>query len=839
MHASQRFVLISALLIAAACGEPGASSDATPTPASPGAGGKADDAAAARRYEVVLTEPHCDVCTPEDKAWLRARSPVIERVVALIDGARAQIDAAQFTFSVREIEDALRRAHERGVRVRLAIDAGQDREGSVARRLAAAGLPVRFVSGRSNGEYAGLQHAKFMLVDGVTLLTGSNNWSSTGTTINEENVTVVHGAPGDALIGAFACHFEAIWAADHAGAGDCSVDGLVGFTPGSAPIGLLVGGIRSAERSIDVLMHHLLFDKLLKELAKAAERGVRVRIVVNAADREETTGRHWDRLRAAGAAIRYKRTNPDLYQLLHHKLAIIDGRVLLNGSGNWSGSAFFNNFENYVRYDAPEVVRPYRRLFARLWTWSLTAESLDAGVEPARQHAATTRIFFGNLHAHFHAEDGGATWDDGRPARTDEAGEPYPVDVGSEPGEAARRAFEYARDRGAMDFMALTPHVVDDREDDAPDLPSMRPEGFEALREAAAAVTKASEGAFVALAGMEWSTNSTGNHVTVLGSRALAKVERGRFDLLYDEFLPARTRAGDRPLLVFNHPRTFRHHEGYLTGNWDQIFGVPLTDIPKAGQRDDKFNDYGLDDYPPLAEVREAWIAGEALPDPAVVHETLRNVEAASRPYARLMEVTVGRGKELGGEEPVNPSLSETEDGRLERFTKVHSDWDYYLLRGFRLAPAANHDNHYANWGAGHTTRTAVQAPALTEEALLDAIDARAVYASEDENLALRFYAAGRVPMGGVLRTLSDRVAGEIHLSDPDGPARYTVRVLRGTVGGDRVEAVQEFADVAPDRWHTVALDLPAPGEHFFYLEVHDLEADRMAWSAPIWIERP
>ena len=42
----------------------------------------------------------------------------------------------------------------------------------------------------------------------------------------------------------------------------------------------------------------------------------------------------------------------------------------------------------------------------------------------------------------------------------------------------------------------------------------------------------------LALAGMEWSTNSSGNHLNVLGSSELAKVPRGEFRQLYDDFLP-------------------------------------------------------------------------------------------------------------------------------------------------------------------------------------------------------------------------------------------------------------------------------------------------------------
>ena len=795
--------------------------------------GKADGAAD-RNVTVLLTAPHCDVCTAQDKAWIVDHSAVVAEVVARIDGARSRVDVAQFTFSVKAIEEALLRASQRGVAVRVAMDAAQDQPGTVAKRLEAAGVAVRFVAGRAQGGGAGLQHAKFMRVDDTTLLTGSNNWSSTGTTINEENTLVVQTRPDDPLLAGFACHYEAIWAGDVDGAGQCS-NAVVAFAPSSAPIGLIKDALRAAERSIDVLMHHLVFDDLVKELAKAAERGIRVRVVVNEADRAETAGSAWDRLRSAGGEVRFKRGNADLFQLMHHKLAIVDERVLINGSGNWSGSAFFNNFENYARYDDAAVVRPFVALYGRLWRWALSAESLDAGRDAARQHAAETLVAHGNLHAHFESHVGEHLLDDGNMLRLDATGTEVPAVAPH--GDPLRYAWEYARDVGRMDFMAVSPHCTDERPDDPKDLPNMSADGYELLLLTAEAVTRESGGSFAALPALEWNTNSLGNHINVFGRPEIAKVLRGRFDLLYSDLLPRRTAAGDRVVVQLNHPRTFRHNE-VLNGSWDQVFGVRLSEIAKGGERNVKFNDYGLDDFPPLSEVRDGWLAGDVAPDPAVVDATLATLEAAGAPWVRLMEVTVGRGKELRDEQHQNPSLTVLEDGTVERFTRVHSDWDYYLLHGFRLAPTAPHDNHYANWGTGHSSRTGVITAALSEDAILRALDDRATFASEDENFELRVYGAGRVPMGQTLRTLSPGVALQVWLADPDAPAGFEVTLVRGRIGGDAVESLPLPGPLAADTWHDVPVELPQAGPWFVYLEVYEPSQNRMAWSAPIWLER-
>jgi phosphatidylserine/phosphatidylglycerophosphate/cardiolipin synthase-like enzyme len=220
------------------------------------ASSSADSTEARGEVEVLLTDPYCDVCTADDKNLLAARSAIVAKVIELVDGASTSVDVAQFTFSSKPIEAALLRAHERGVAVRLAMDSAQDKDGTVSRRLRDAGISVRFVKGGEGGPHTGIMHAKFMMVDGVTLLTGSNNWSSTGTSINEENTIVLRLPASDPRIVGHACQFEAIWARDLVAPSVCSNAG-VAFSPSSAAQKLVRNALRESTQSIDVLMHHL------------------------------------------------------------------------------------------------------------------------------------------------------------------------------------------------------------------------------------------------------------------------------------------------------------------------------------------------------------------------------------------------------------------------------------------------------------------------------------------------------------------------------------------------------------------------------------------------------
>ena len=317
MPSAQNARMRASRLLLFVCTAASAACSTTSTPDNPwGDDGKGDGWASERQVEVLFNEPFCDVCSADDKTIMLDRSPMTKRLVALMDGAQTSIDIANFTFSVKPLEEAILRAKMRGVTIRVAMDKGQETADTVASRLLAAGVAVRFVAG--GGTPAGLQHAKFMLVDGLTLATGSNNWSSTGTSINEESTIVIESRDGDPLLAGFGCHFSAIWNNKPADAGACS-NTEVAFSPSTKPIALIKEEITRGQKTIDVLMHHFVFDDLVTELAKAAERGIEVRVIVNAADRAEPTGAKWDRLFAAGGKLRFKQTNAELW--IEHDMA--------------------------------------------------------------------------------------------------------------------------------------------------------------------------------------------------------------------------------------------------------------------------------------------------------------------------------------------------------------------------------------------------------------------------------------------------------------------------------------------------------------------------------------
>jgi len=53
---------------------------------------------------------------------------------------------------------------------------------------------------------------------------------------------------------------------------------------------------------------------------------------------------------------------------MHNKFAIIDNRILLTGSYNWTFSANNRNDENLMVIDDPELIEIFQNQFINLWT---------------------------------------------------------------------------------------------------------------------------------------------------------------------------------------------------------------------------------------------------------------------------------------------------------------------------------------------------------------------------------------------------------------------------------------------------------------------------------------
>jgi len=124
------------------------------------------------------------------QAYFSPRGGTRDAIVNCIDGARSEVLVALYYLTDEGLAEALVRAHRRGVRVEAVLDRTQKTaRGGQAERLANAGIPVRF------DERHRIFHHKFAVIDGVTLVTGSFNWTQSAEKVNAENTLVIRNNP--------------------------------------------------------------------------------------------------------------------------------------------------------------------------------------------------------------------------------------------------------------------------------------------------------------------------------------------------------------------------------------------------------------------------------------------------------------------------------------------------------------------------------------------------------------------------------------------------------------------------------------------------------------------
>jgi phosphatidylserine/phosphatidylglycerophosphate/cardiolipin synthase-like enzyme len=136
----------------------------------------------------------------------------------------------------------------------------------------------------------------------------------------------------------------------------------VAFTPGEDCRMRVTGVLAGARRTADLCVFTITDDRIARAIRTAHERGVAVRIITDD-EKAGDLGSDIPRLAEAGIPV----AMDDSPSHMHHKFAVIDGRVLLTGSFNWTRSASEANQENVVVTDDPRLVRPFATEFERLW----------------------------------------------------------------------------------------------------------------------------------------------------------------------------------------------------------------------------------------------------------------------------------------------------------------------------------------------------------------------------------------------------------------------------------------------------------------------------------------
>ena len=270
------------------------------------------------------------------------------RVVAAFDGATTSLDVATYILDDAPILDALERAHERGVTVRVLLDAMRSETPAALDRLRAAGIDAR-TSSPMFTHY----HPKIALIDGeigIVMSANLNGYSME----SERNHGVVLRDRRDVD------HLASVFAVDYAGEpADLECTRLV-LSPNNSRerIEVLVAGATSELR----LQQLSLTDEGVRaRIAERADAGVRVRVILADPAWIESNTESAAALRASGAEVRFLSVPEN-----HAKLIVAD-EVAFVGSENLTWTSLERNREVGVLVSEPDAAGPLIDAFETDW----------------------------------------------------------------------------------------------------------------------------------------------------------------------------------------------------------------------------------------------------------------------------------------------------------------------------------------------------------------------------------------------------------------------------------------------------------------------------------------
>lgn len=288
-----------------------------------------------------------------------------EDLAAAIDAAQCCVDLAVYDIDLMSVAQALLRAGQRGVTVRVVTDTDNEKNAAV-NLLRARGIPIR------GDQREALMHDKFVIIDGREVWAGSMNLTENCAYRNDNNLVRIQSQPAAAV---FAAEFEEMFTGGKFGASSPKGAPAAAVNPGTGPAEILFApedevlqSVLEEISSADVSIHFLAFsftsDEIGAALRERSENGVSVQGVFETMQVKSNKGAEFQTLLDAGLDVRLD-ANP---RNMHHKVIILDGDTVITGSYNFTASAESKNDEDLLIFHNPWLAAEFEREFRRIFS---------------------------------------------------------------------------------------------------------------------------------------------------------------------------------------------------------------------------------------------------------------------------------------------------------------------------------------------------------------------------------------------------------------------------------------------------------------------------------------
>ena len=308
-------------------------------------------------FEIYFTDP-------ANPASSQETGGIEQALVASIDAARLSVDVAIYSLSLRELGNALLRARDRGVAVRVVMES-DNRERSVPQALIEAGIPIL------GDRREGLMHDKFVIIDRSEVWMGSMNFTVNGAYDDNNNLIHIRSVK---VAENYLTEFEEMYSDDLFGTDSIAstpnpiqtVDGIqieTYFSPDDGVAARLVQLLQEAQESIYFLAYSFTSDDIAQVMRDKHSEGLTVAGVMDSSQVDSNQGTEFDLFLQSELDVR----RDDNKGLMHHKVIIIDRSIVITGSYNFTASAEDRNDENLVIFFSPDIAEFFLAEFVRVF----------------------------------------------------------------------------------------------------------------------------------------------------------------------------------------------------------------------------------------------------------------------------------------------------------------------------------------------------------------------------------------------------------------------------------------------------------------------------------------
>jgi len=304
--------------------------------------------------------------------------------VDAINASQKSVDIAMYSIFLNEMPEAILKAKDRGIKVRLIIDQFHvyPQISAQIKQLVDAGIEIRTL--RGTRDY-GVMHNKIGIFDNKMVTTGSYNWTFSATFYNQENMLLTqHPIYTEGYI----AYWNWMWEHSNTleqGEQSAVPVGYFGappedekpvmklnglkvpsyiFSPGGQSEDRLAEIIGAAKETLDVVTFTFSSKILADAVIDAKNRGVKVRFMTDSGIGKSSWAAKL--IFEDGVEIKWRKGRTTK-GAMHNKYVIFDGKLLQTGSFNWTINANVNSFENMIFVNGVAAIEAYQAMFDGLY----------------------------------------------------------------------------------------------------------------------------------------------------------------------------------------------------------------------------------------------------------------------------------------------------------------------------------------------------------------------------------------------------------------------------------------------------------------------------------------